>query len=228
MRRVLFLLLLLGLIAAAAVGAVAWERANYAAPGPEAAKGEATVVLIPPGEGVPAIANTLEKAGVVEERHIVPLGRAAARASATRSRPANTAIPSAASMQDIVAILMSGKSIQHKLTAAEGLTSADDLRSGEGRPRAHRRCRARCRPKARFCRRPISSPAARRAPSSSRACTRRKRSCLPRCGRARQGPADRHSARGPDPGLDRRKGNRAAGRAPPHRRRVREPADDAA
>jgi UPF0755 protein len=123
MRRVLVLLLLLGLIAAAAAGAVAWERANYAAPGPEAAKGDATVVLIPPGEGVTAIANTLEKAGVVKSAMLFRWA-VRFRGLGHTLKAGEYRIPSAASMQNIVAILRSGTSIQHKLTAAEGLTSA--------------------------------------------------------------------------------------------------------
>ena len=119
MRRVLIVLLVL---CVAVPAAVVWERAQFAAPGPKAAAGGQTIVLIAPGGGVSAISHTLEKAGVIDNaamfRWSVRL-----RAEGQRLKAGEYAIPSKSSMQDIVAILIAGKSIQHKLTIAEGLTS---------------------------------------------------------------------------------------------------------
>ena len=126
----------------------------------------------------------------------------------------------------IAAILVSGKSIQHKLTAAEGLTSDMIWKLVAGRSGAGGRCRAGAARKARCCRKPISSPAATPAPS-----------CWPRWRKAQEKFLAEHwagragglpfqiAARGGDPGLHRGKGNRAAGRAPPYRRGLRQPAE---
>ena len=119
MRRA-FLVLLVMCIATA--GAYVWERANFAAPGPAASKGEETIVLISPGEGVSAISHKLADAHVIAN---AALFRWSVRLRGLHSKlkAGEYAIPSEASMADIAGILMSGKSIQHKLTVAEGLTS---------------------------------------------------------------------------------------------------------
>lgn len=117
-----FLLVLLVILGLAAGGTYVWERANFSAPGPKAAKGEETVVLIPAGEGVTAVSTTLERAGVIESAVLFRWG-VRLRGLGPKLKAGEYAIPSAASMEDIAGILMSGRSIQHKLTAAEGLTS---------------------------------------------------------------------------------------------------------
>lgn len=118
MRRVLLLVIL---IFVAAAGAVFWEQYRFNAPGPRAAKGAETVVLIRPGEGVSAISRQLEDAHVVDSAALFRLG-VLARGEAAKLKAGEYAIPSAASMADIAAILISGKSFEHKLTVAEGLT----------------------------------------------------------------------------------------------------------
>ena len=95
------------------------------------------------------------------------------------------AIPSRASLADIAAILVSGKSIQHKLTAAEGLTSDMIYKLVPGRSGAAGRCRGRSRRKVRCCRRPIFSPTAPPAPRYWTACKRRRRNFSPRIWPAR-------------------------------------------
>lgn len=119
MRRGLIVLLLVCL---AAAGAVVWERAQYAAPGPKAPSGQQTIVLIAPGDGVSAISHTLDKAGVIASAEMFRWS-VRLRREGHRLKAGEYAIPSHASMQEIVAILIAGKSIQHKLTIAEGLTS---------------------------------------------------------------------------------------------------------
>ena len=123
MNRLLGLLLVVLLVVGLAVGGAAlWERSNYTAPGPEAAEGQQTTVLIPAGEGLTTISATLKKAGVIDSalmfRWSVRL-----RGLTPKLKAGEYTIPSTASMEEVAAILMSGKSIQHKLTAAEGLTS---------------------------------------------------------------------------------------------------------
>lgn len=100
-------------------GVFEWEHANFAAPGPATHE---TVVLIAPGDGVTAIAQKLAAAGVVHDADLFKWG-VRLRREAAALKAGEYAIPAHASMASIAAILISGKSIQHKLTAAEGLTS---------------------------------------------------------------------------------------------------------
>ncbi len=137
MRRVILLLI----VVLAIFGALVWERANFVAPGPAAAKGEETVVLVPPGEGVAAIADELAKAHVIDNAELFKWG-VRFRRIAGRLKAGEYAIPSRASMADVAAILIAGKSIEHKLTVAEGLTSqmaydlvkADPVPTGDAGP----------------------------------------------------------------------------------------------
>jgi UPF0755 protein len=111
-------------VLAAIVGGVyLFERSNFTAPGPRARSGDAgTVVLVAPGERLLSISNKLEAAGVVRNGLLFALG-VRLRSEGTDLKAGEYAIPSRASMDDVAAILISGKSIQHKVTAAEGLTS---------------------------------------------------------------------------------------------------------
>ena len=134
--------------------------------------------------------------------------------------------PSTASMADIAAILVSGKSIQHKLTAAEGLTSdmiwklvaADPVLMGDAGPvpaegtllpetYLFTRGTTRAELLARMAEGAAEIPGRSNGP------------------RRAGGLPFQTPARGGDPGLDRGKGNRAAGRAPPYRRGLRQPAE---
>jgi peptidoglycan lytic transglycosylase G len=120
MIRFLAFLLLICLIVA---GGFFWEDANFGAAGPLATKGAAeTDVLIKPGIGLRGIAQELRDAGVVERPALFILG-VRLRRTAAGLKAGEYAIPSRASMLDIMDILISGKTIQHKITAAEGLTS---------------------------------------------------------------------------------------------------------
>ncbi len=120
MLRFLAILIVVAVLIA---GLFEWESANFAAPGP-AARGTATqtVVLVKPRLGLRGISDALERAGVVERADLFQIG-VRIRRTASRLKAGEYAIPSRASMFDIMQILMSGKSIEHKITAAEGLTS---------------------------------------------------------------------------------------------------------
>ena len=59
---------------------------------------------------------------MVQNRDLFVLG-VRLRRTTERLKAGEYAIPSRASMHDIMDILIAGKSIQHKITAAEGLTS---------------------------------------------------------------------------------------------------------
>jgi len=100
-------------------GAYEWEAMNFVAPGPKPAQ---TTILIPPRISVAGISGTLESEGLVQNGLLFRIGVTLRRESSAL-KAGEYAIPAHASMNDIAAILVSGKSIEHKLTAAEGLTS---------------------------------------------------------------------------------------------------------
>lgn len=110
--------LLLFLIVVGA-GAFFAEQFNFFRPGPSA---QETIVLIHPHEGSAEIANTLQHAGLIDNALLFRLG-VRVRSQQSDLKAGEFAIPAGASMADIAGILIGGKSIQHKITAAEGLTS---------------------------------------------------------------------------------------------------------
>jgi UPF0755 protein len=111
------------ILAAIIGGAFLYERVSFTAPGPSARDGAAsTVVLVAPGERLLSISQKLESAGAVRNGLLFALG-VRLRGEGTELKAGEYAIPSRASMDDVAAILISGKSIEHKVTAAEGLTS---------------------------------------------------------------------------------------------------------
>jgi UPF0755 protein len=118
---------LIGAAAALATLAVALFVAPMLLPGPPARQGEETVVMAPRGAGLNQIAAILEDEGVIASRASF-IGFARAVGAADQLKAGEYAIPSRASMARIVAILASGKSIQHRITIPEGWTSAMALR----------------------------------------------------------------------------------------------------
>ncbi len=117
MKRFLLSLVALALGAA---GLFLWEKYNFTALGPSL---EDTVILIKPGSPVAAITQQLETAGLIGNARLFEMGLRL-RQDAASLKAGEYAIPAYASLADISAILRGGKSIQHKLTVAEGLTSA--------------------------------------------------------------------------------------------------------
>jgi len=117
--RFLAVLFVLALIVA---GAYFWENTNFAAAGPVAQRAAETDVVIKPGVGLKGIAQELHDAGVIENPLLFEVGVRLRRMTPSL-KAGEYAIPSKASMLDIMDILISGKTIQHKITVAEGLTS---------------------------------------------------------------------------------------------------------
>jgi len=103
-------------------GIVEWTFAGFSAPGPAAPHGTETVVLIKSGLGLRGIAGALADAQVVYKPFLFQVG-VRLHGETAELKAGEYAIPSHASMFDIMNILMEGKSIEHKLTVAEGLTS---------------------------------------------------------------------------------------------------------
>jgi UPF0755 protein len=116
MRRILVVLVFL---AALGAGAWYWEQWNFAATGPSS---NGAIILVKPGEGVTAIAQQLARAGVVSSADLFRLGLRI-RNQQSLLKAGEYWFPPRASMADVASILIGGKSIEYKLTAAEGLTS---------------------------------------------------------------------------------------------------------
>lgn len=115
-------LLLLAALAAGVGGYFAWRETTR--PGPLV--GEA-VVLFEPGTSVAAMAGQLEKAGAIRYPELF---RAAVRLRGEGGvlKAGEYRIPAGASINDIIDLLVEGKSILHYLTAPEGRTTKQILR----------------------------------------------------------------------------------------------------
>jgi UPF0755 protein len=112
-------LLIVVLLAAALGGAWYWEQWSWAQPGPSPSY---KVVMIEPGDHVAVIAQHLAASGVVSSGDLFRLGLRIRNLQGTL-KAGEYGFPAHVSMASVAGILASGKSIQHKLTAAEGLTS---------------------------------------------------------------------------------------------------------
>jgi UPF0755 protein len=125
MRR-LFRLLAGGLIAAVTVvaalgGAGYWLYREAQVPGPLA---EARAVVIPAHTGVAGIADLLAAEGVIRDKLTFELfAKLSGRSTALKA--GEYEIPAAASAMQALDILASGKTVRHRLTIPEGLTSAE-------------------------------------------------------------------------------------------------------
>ncbi len=119
MRKFVALAVALVLLSA---GVVEWVYAGFAAPGPAAPHGSETVVLVKSGTGLRGVAQALSDAGVVLKPGLFKIG-VRLHGETSELKAGEYAIPSHASMYDIMNILIAGHSIEHKLTVAEGLTS---------------------------------------------------------------------------------------------------------
>ncbi|WP_282609634.1 endolytic transglycosylase MltG [Pelagibius sp. Alg239-R121] len=117
-----------GLVATAAVvlaiaGSVIWfkGRERFERPGPLRAE---TIVNVPLGSGLDAIAMLLEKDGVIEDERIFRVGvRIVGKARSLKA--GEYAFPAGVSMRDAMNVLASGATVVRRLTIAEGLTSRE-------------------------------------------------------------------------------------------------------
>tara|TARA_R110002073_G_scaffold103194_3_gene233655 strand:- start:740 stop:1804 length:1065 start_codon:yes stop_codon:yes gene_type:complete len=114
-------LLVLALLAAGSVyGGYRWLQAEFVRPGPAM---EEAVILLPRGTGLVRISSQLESAGLIEDARLF-------RAAVTLDggdralRAGEYAVPAGSSMAQIYELLRSGRTMQHPVTFAEGLTSA--------------------------------------------------------------------------------------------------------
>ena len=116
MRWFLALVVLLGLIVA---GAFEWEHAKYTAAGRSQ---QDTTVIIKPGTGLRGISEELAGAGVIDNADVFYWG-VRLRQTNAKLKAGEYLIPAYASEADIVALMASGKTVKHKVTAPEGRTS---------------------------------------------------------------------------------------------------------
>lgn len=120
MRVFKFAVALVVILGFAVVGGAIWEARHFAAPGP---LGEQTVVYIPPGQSLRGMAANLERAGAIDNALLFRIG-VMRRGTATALKAGEYAVPAHASPADIMDLLLAHKVILHRLTIAEGLTSA--------------------------------------------------------------------------------------------------------
>lgn len=120
MRRVLrAALVCFVLLAVLAGGAGLYAYRAYDAPGPLP---EARAVVVPRG-GVEGIADALAREGVVESPLALNLAALATRGHGAL-RAGELEFPAHASLRQVLAVLRTGRPVQHRLTIPEGLTAA--------------------------------------------------------------------------------------------------------
>ena len=130
-RILLLAAICLPLLGLALAGAVfLYGKYRFEAAGPH---DEAQVVMLEQGLGVRAIANRLDKAGVISDPVIFLAGVRFNRAEGSL-KAGEYEIPAHASMAAIMRILREGRSILHRITIPEGLTSEQIMLLVEANP----------------------------------------------------------------------------------------------
>lgn len=98
----------------------------FYAPGPSAREGGSTVVSLPSGAGVSAIAANLKAAGVIRSTDMFKA--AATLTGADRKlRAGEYEVPDKASLRTVLILLVEGKVVRHYVTLPEGWSSAQAL-----------------------------------------------------------------------------------------------------
>jgi UPF0755 protein len=105
------------------IAALVWAWSVYYAPGPSARAGEATIVSLPSGSGVSAIAAQLKNAGVIRSTDMFKA--AATLTGADRKlRAGEYQVPTRASLRSVLRLLTDGRVVRHYVTIPEGWSSA--------------------------------------------------------------------------------------------------------
>lgn len=112
---------LLLLLAALGVGGVFYGLRMFEQPGPALSE---TVVELPRGSSLGAIARRLEESGVVADARVFRYG-VRYLGDPTGLKAGEYAFPAGASMAEVAAMLGAGDVVQRKVTVAEGLTSRE-------------------------------------------------------------------------------------------------------
>ena len=95
----------------------------FYAPGPAAREGDTTVVSLPSGAGVSAIAANLKGAGVIRSTDMFKAAVALTGAD-RRLRAGEYEVPSKASLRSVIILLVEGRVVRHYVTLPEGWSSA--------------------------------------------------------------------------------------------------------
>jgi len=105
------------------IALLAWGWSVYYAPGPSARQGEGTIVTLPSGSGVSAIAARLKNAGVIRSTDMF---KAAATLTGAdrRLRAGEYRVPDKASLRAVLRLLTDGTVVRHFVTIPEGWSSA--------------------------------------------------------------------------------------------------------
>ena len=121
-----FFRLVLGIVLLGAVagGVVAWYVfSQFEGNGPPAREGASTVFMLEKGSSLVQTAQALERDWLVKDALVFRAG-VMWNGKTTYLKAGEYEIPSGATPEEIMDIFVQGKSIVHKLTVAEGLTSA--------------------------------------------------------------------------------------------------------
>lgn len=124
------------LLACLFAGVYFWVKVKFDQPGPLKTS---AVVVIPRGEGVSAIADRLQRDGVIADRRLFMTsiiyfkylkGQGTLKAGEYE-------FPKNATMRQVLDTIVEGKSIEHKVTLAEGLTSYQIVQKLLAHPELH-------------------------------------------------------------------------------------------
>ena len=125
----------LALILVAAAAAAFWFESASTSPGPLAAP---ATVVVPSGSGLQVIADELRAQGVIDSPMVLLL-RARWKGEAHRFKAGEYAFEPGVSVDDVIAMMVAGRTVVHRITLPEGWTSAqiaeliaaDDVLAGE-------------------------------------------------------------------------------------------------
>ncbi len=95
----------------------------FYAPGPSARTGDATIVTLPSGAGVSAIAQQLKQAGVIRSTDMFKAAVSLTGAD-RKLRAGEYEVPDRASLRSVISLLVSGRVVRHYVTLPEGWSSA--------------------------------------------------------------------------------------------------------
>jgi UPF0755 protein len=109
------------LLAVAAAGAWFYLDQQFAAPGPLESE---TIVVVPRGAGLTTISGNLSTAGIISDPVVFQFG-VRLFADATALKAGEYAFAPGISMKEVAALIASGRTVVHRLTIPEGLTSVE-------------------------------------------------------------------------------------------------------
>ena len=125
----------LALILVAVAAAAFWFESASTSPGPLA---QPATVVVPSGSGLQVIADELRALGVIESPMVLLL-RARWKGEAHRFKAGEYAFEPGVSVDEVIAMMVAGRTVVHRITLPEGWTSAqiaeviatDDVLAGE-------------------------------------------------------------------------------------------------